>query len=155
MVTHRYPNAKVFVFARSIAERQFAKKLGAYWTGDSENESPEKLDSIIDTTPVWKPVVEALKNLLPGGRLVINAIRKEESDKESLLQLHYPDHLWMEKEIKSVANVARSDVREFLLLAAEIPIKPDIQEFRLEEANQALVELKERKIKGAKVLKIS
>jgi len=104
---------------------------------------------------VWKTVVEALKNLKPGGRLVINAIRKEESDKESLLQLHYPEHLWMEKEIKSVANVARSDVREFLALAAEIPIKPEIQEFRLEEANQALVELKERTIRGAKVLKIA
>ena len=91
----------------------------------------------------------------PGGRLVINAIRKEESDKESLLRLDYPDHLWMEKEIKSVANVARIDVREFLLLAAKIPIKPEIQEFRLEEANQALVELKERKIRGAKVLKIA
>ena len=155
MVTHRYPNAKVFVFARSADERTFAKDLGAYWAGDPEERSPEYIDSIIDTTPVWKTVVEALKNLKPGGRLVINAIRKEESDKESLLQLHYPDHLWMEKEIKSVANVARSDVREFLVLAAEIPIKPEIQEFRLEEANQALVELKERKIRGAKVLKIA
>ena len=155
MVTHQYPNAKVFVFARSADERTFAKELGAYWAGDPEERSPEYVDSIIDTTPVWKTVVEALKNLKPGGRLVINAIRKEESDKESLLQLHYPDHLWMEKEIKSVANVARSDVREFLELAAEIPIKPEIQEFRLEEANQALVELKERKIRGAKVLKIA
>jgi len=155
MVTHRYPNAKVFIFARSADERTFARDLGAYWTGDPEERSPEYIDSIIDTTPVWKTVVEALKNLKPGGRLVINAIRKEESDKESLLQLNYPDHLWMEKEIKSVANVARSDVREFLVLAAEIPIKPEIQEFRLEEANQALVELKKRKIRGAKVLKIA
>jgi len=155
MVTHRYPNTKVFVFARSADEKIFARDLGAYWAGDPEKKSPEQLDSIIDTTPVWKTVVEALKNLKPGGRLVINAIRKEESDKESLLRLHYPDHLWMEKEIKSVANVARSDVREFLALAAEIPIKPEIQEFGLEEANQALVELKERKIRGAKVLKIA
>ncbi len=155
MVTHHYPNAKVFVFARSADERTFARDLGAYWAGDPEERSPESIDSIIDTTPVWKTVVEALKNLKPGGRLVINAIRKEESDKESLLRLDYPDHLWMEKEIKSVANVARSDVREFLRLAAEIPIKPEIQEFRLEEANQALVELKERKIRGAKVLKIA
>ncbi len=155
MVTHRYPNAKVFVFARSADERTFARDLGAYWVGDPEERSPEYIDSIIDTTPVWKTVVEALKNLKPGGRLVINAIRKEESDKESLLQLNYPDHLWMEKEIKTVANVTRSDVREFLVLAAEIPIKPEIQEFRLEEANQALVELKKRKIRGAKVLKIA
>jgi len=154
MARHQYPNSKVFVFARSEKERAFAKELGAVWTGDTEEESPEKLDCIIDTTPVWKPVVEALKNLEPGGRLVINAIRKEEVDKEYLLRLDYPTHLWLEKEIKSVANVARRDVREFLALAAEIPIKPEVQEFALEEANEALVELKTRKIRGAKVLRI-
>ncbi|HID61739.1 MAG TPA: alcohol dehydrogenase [Anaerolineae bacterium] len=154
MVRHRYPNSKVFVFARNPKERAFAKELGAVWTGGTEEESPEKLDSIIDTTPVWKPVVEALKNLEPGGRLVINAIRKEEVDKEYLLRLDYPAHLWLEKEIKSVANVSRRDVSEFLALAAEIPIKPEIQDFALEEANKALVELKTSKIKGAKVLRI-
>jgi propanol-preferring alcohol dehydrogenase len=60
----------------------------------------------------------------------------------------------MEKEIKSVANVTRRDVREFLKLAAEIPIEPEVQEFDLEDANRALVELKERKIRGAKVLTV-
>jgi len=154
MVRHRYPNARVFVFARSTQERAFARELGAAWAGDTLEESPEKLDSIIDTTPVWTPVVEALKNLEPGGRLVINAIRKEHVDQEYLLRLDYPTHLWLEKEIKSVANVARSDVSGFLALAAEIPIKPEVQEFALEEANAALVELKMRKIRGAKVLKI-
>ena len=154
MVRHRYPNSKVFVFARSAKERAFSRELGAVWAGDTEEESPEKLDSIIDTTPVWKPVVEALKNLEPGGRLVINAIRKEEVDKEYLLRLDYPAHLWMEKEIKSVANVARSDVRGFLELAAEMSIRPEVQVFALEEANEALAELKASKIRGAKVLKI-
>jgi len=154
MVRHRYPDVKVFVFARSAQERAFARELGAVWAGDTLEESPEKLDSIIDTTPVWTPVVEALKNLEPGGRLVINAIRKEHVDREYLLRLDYPVHLWLEKEIKSVANVARSDVSGFLALAAEIPIKPEVQEFALEEVNTALVELKMRKIRGAKVLKI-
>ncbi|MCX8011528.1 MAG: zinc-dependent alcohol dehydrogenase family protein [Desulfobacterota bacterium] len=154
IVKHRYPDVKVFVFARSAAERDFARQLGADWVGSPEEESPEKLNSIIDTTPVWKPVIEALKNLLPGGRLVINAIRKEEVDKAAWLELSYPEHLWMEKEIKSVANVARSDVQEFLQLASEIPIKPEFQEYSLKEANQALLELKMRKIRGAKVLKI-
>jgi propanol-preferring alcohol dehydrogenase len=154
MVRHRYPNSKVFVFARSAKERAFSRELGAVWAGDTEEESPEKLDSIIDTTPVWKPVVEALKNLEPGGRLVINAIRKEEMDKAYLLQLDYPAHLWMEKEIKSVANVARSDVRGFLELAAGMSIRPEVQVFALEEANEALAELKASKIRGAKVLKI-
>jgi propanol-preferring alcohol dehydrogenase len=154
MVRHKYPNSKVFVFARSEKERGFAKELGAVWSGGTEEESPEKLDCIIDTTPAWKPIVEALKNLERGGRLVINAIRKEGKDKEFLMRLDYPTHLWLEKEIKSVANVSRSDVNEFLKLAAEIPIKPEVQEFALEEANKALVELKEGKIRGAKVLRI-
>lgn len=154
MVRYKYANAKVFVFARSEKERHFAKELGATWAGATEEHSPEKLDGIIDTTPVWKPVVEALKNLKSGGRLVINAIRKEAKDKNYLLKLDYPEHLWLEKEIKSVANVERKDVRDFLRLAAEIPIKPEFQEFRLEEANEALVELKECKIRGAKVLTI-
>jgi propanol-preferring alcohol dehydrogenase len=113
------------------------------------------IDAIIDTTPAWKPVVAALRCLKPAGRLIINAIRKEEGDKKALLSLDYPAHLWQEKEIKSVANVARKDVSEFLLLAAEIPIKPAVQEYELPEANQALVELKERQIRGAKVLKIN
>jgi propanol-preferring alcohol dehydrogenase len=99
-------------------------------------------------------VVEALKNLAPEGRLVINAIRKEERDKSALLALDYPTHLWMEKEIKSVANVARRDVRELLAEAAAIPIRPEVQEYPLEAANQALRELKQRKIRGAKVLRV-
>lgn len=155
MVKHRYPNTNVFVFARSDEEKDFARELGAIWAGEIEGESPGKLHGIIDTTPAWKPVVEALKNLEKGGRLVINAIRKEDRDKTSWLQIDYPRDLWMEKEVKSVANVARRDVAEFLALAAEIPILPEIQEFRLAEANQALLELKERKIRGAKVLKMA
>lgn len=154
LARHRYPRSKVFVFARSAEEREFARILGAGWAGDTGDESPEKLDCIIDTTPVWKPVVHALGNLSAGGRLVINAIRKEDVDKSSLLGLEYSRHLWLEKEIKSVANVGRRDVAEFLELAAEIPIKPEVQEYRLEHANQALVELKERRIRGAKVLKV-
>jgi len=154
LARHRYPRSNVFVFARSAVEREFARTLGAAWAGDTADQSPEKLDCIIDTTPVWRPVVEALANLCAGGRLVINAIRKEDGDKSCLLGLDYPRDLWLEKEIKSVANVERRDVIEFLELAAEIPIKPEVQEYRLEDANQALVELKERKIRGAKVLKV-
>jgi propanol-preferring alcohol dehydrogenase len=155
MARQRYPHTQIFVFARSPSEQAFARELGAVWAGDTAEQAPVQLHSIIDTTPVWKPVVEALKNLAPGGRLVINAIRKEALDQDYLLQLDYPTHLWMEKEIKSVANVTRSDVGEFLALAAAIPLKPEVQEFALEEANQALVELKMRKIRGAKVLRVA
>ena len=154
MVRHQYPQARVFVFARSDQEKGFARELGAAWSGGIEAESPEKLNAAIDTTPAWQPVVETLKNLRKGGRLVINAIRKEEKDKKVLTQIDYPRDLWLEKEIKSVANVTRRDVEEFLTLAAGIPIIPEVQEFRLEEANQALMELKERKIRGAKVLRM-
>lgn len=155
MVRQKYPNMAVYVFARSTKEQAFARELGAVWAGDTTDESPEKLHAIIDTTPVWKPIIEALKNLRPGGRLVVNAIRKEDIDKDYLLSLNYPDHLWMEKEIKSVANVARNDVSEFLKLAAEIPIKPDYEEFELKDANRALLQLKQRNIRGAKVLRIN
>ena len=154
MVRHLYPDMKVCVFARSPGEREFALGLGAVWAGDTSDTSPEKLDAIIDTTPVWKPVVEALRNLAPGGRLVINAIRKEDRDKEYLLNIDYTEHLWMEKEIKSVANVAGSDIAEFLALAAEIPIRPETETYPLENANRALLELRQRKIRGAKVLVI-
>jgi len=154
ILRHKYPRSKVFVFSRTISERVFASELGAYWTGDTGDESPETLRAVIDTTPAWKPLVNALRNLERGGRLVINAIRKEEGDKESLLGLEYSRDLWMEKEIKSVANITRKDVKEFLALAAEIPLRPEIQESTLAEANQALQELKERKIRGAKVLRI-
>jgi propanol-preferring alcohol dehydrogenase len=155
MVNYQHSDVKTFVFARSEKERDFAKELGAVWAGDTEDNVPELLDAVIDTTPAWKPVVEAMNNLRPGGRLVINAIRKEDRDKDYLLKLNYHEHLWMEKEIKSVANVARNDVSEFIKLAAKIPILPEIQEYPLESANEALLELKEGKIRGAKVLKIA
>ncbi len=155
LVKHHYPDSQVYVFSRTETERDFAVELGADWAGDIDEEPPSKLDVIIDTTPVWKPVVCSMRNLAPGGRLVINAIRKERSDQEYLQNLDYPNHLWMEKEIKSVANVTRLDVQNFLDLASKISLKPDTQVYSLENANKALVELKTRKIRGAKVLKIN
>ena len=77
----------------------------------------------------------------------INAIRKEESDKGVLSQLDYPSQLWMEKEIKSVANVTRQDVREFLALAAEIPLLPEVQEYPLAEANLARIVVRMRSVR--------
>jgi len=151
---HKYPNSQIFVFTRNAQEREFALSLGAVWAGAINETPPQMLNALIDTTPVWGPISEALKVLSPGGRLVINAIRKEEVDKEVLLNLDYPSQLWMEKEIKSVANVTRQDVREFLQLTAEANIKPEYQEYELEEANQALLEMKQGTIRGAKVLRI-
>jgi alcohol dehydrogenase, propanol-preferring len=154
-VRRLFPHAKTFVFARNEREREFARGLGAVWAGATEDEPPEKLHAVIDTTPAWKPVVEALRHLVPGGRLVINAIRKEEKDKAELLRLDYPAHLWLEKEIKSLANVSRRDIAEFLELAAEIPLRPEVEIYPLAEANRALAELKAGKIRGAKVIRIA
>jgi propanol-preferring alcohol dehydrogenase len=151
---YRFPSSHILVFSRNPTERDFALSLGATWAGAIDEIPPEELDAIIDTTPVWGPVSEAMKRLKPGGRLIINAIRKEEADKDVLLKLDYPSQLWMEKEIKSVANVTRADVHDFLQRAAEANIKPEFQEYELKDANQALMELKQGKIRGAKVLRI-
>jgi alcohol dehydrogenase, propanol-preferring len=154
IVRHLYPKSRIFIFSRTEGERKFSMELGAHWAGDFDDTPPGKLNCAIDTTPVWKPVVDVLRHLAPGGRLVINAIRKEDKDRDQLLRLDYSRDLWMEKEIKSVANVTRADVENFLGIAAEIPLKPEIEEYRLEDANIALMEIKKRKIRGAKVLKI-
>lgn len=154
LARHLYPQTEVYVFARDESAREFSRVLGAKWAGDTVDRSPELLHAIIDTTPAWKPIVEALNNLRPGGRLVINAIRKEYADKESLQDLNYQKHLWMEKEIKSVANITHHDIAEFLPIAAEVPIKPKVEVYPLEEANRALIELKRGSVRGAKVLTI-
>ncbi len=152
MSRHLFPDSKIIVFARSVEEQAFAKMLGAVWSGNVTDVPPYKADAIIDTTPVWSTIVESLRHLKPSGRLVINAIRKEDKDKPALLNLNYQDHLWMEKEIKSVANITRYDVEEFLALAANIPIKPEVEIYPFEKANQALLDLKHKHVKGAKIL---
>lgn len=154
LARHLYPRSPVFVFARNPETRAFALALGAAWAGDSADSPPQPPAAIIDTTPAWRPVVDALAALAPGGRLVVNAIRKEEGDKAELLRLDYARHLWQEKESKSVANVTRQDVTEFLALAAQIPIRPQVEVFPLVEANRALFELKTRRVHGSKVLEI-
>jgi propanol-preferring alcohol dehydrogenase len=153
LAKHMYPYSSIFVFSRTKRERDFAQTLGAAWSGDIGEDAPERLHKIIDTTPVWLAVLESMKNLEKGGRLVINAIRKEGKDKQALLELDYTRHIWLEKEMKSVANITRRDVGEFLDLAAIIPLRAEIEEFRLEDANKALREMRERKIRGAKVLR--
>ena len=150
-----FPNIKLFVFARSENERKHALRLGANWSGDIKEIPPEKLHSVIDTTPVWMPAAEVMKNIRPGGRLVINNIRKEDFDKDYLINIDYSRDLWMEREIKSVANVTFADIEEVLQTASKYNIKPEFQLYELNEANTALTEIKNKNISGAKVLKIS
>ncbi len=154
LARHLYPQAVVFVFARSAQERDFAMELGADWAGDTGDTPPQAPHAVIDTTPAWRPVLAALECLRPGGRLVINAIRKEAGDRELMASIRYEDHLWMEKEIKSVANVTRRDFEEFLPIAAGIPLHVEVETYPLEEANKALNDLKTGHVRGAKVLRI-
>lgn len=155
MASYLYPDSPVFVFARNEKERAFALDLGACWAGNTTDRPEDLLDAIIDTTPAWLPVLAAMDALAPGGRLVINAIRKEAGDQGLLTGLDYDRHLWREKTLSTVANVTRRDVRECLRLAVQIPLKPQVTPYTLDQANQALIELKHDHIRGAKVLQIA
>jgi propanol-preferring alcohol dehydrogenase len=150
-----YPRSRIFVFSRNRQERTQALDLGAAWSGAIQDEPPDRMAAAIDATPAWLPMIEAMKRLIPGGRLVVNAIRKEDADKGELLKLDFSSSLWLEKEVKSVANVTRRDVRDCLQLAAESGIRPEYEEYALRDANQALLEIKHGKIRGAKVLRVS
>lgn len=154
LARHLYPRSPVYVFARSSEERRFAVELGAEWAGDTSDRPPAPPHAIIDTTPAWHPVLAALKCLRPGGRLVINAIRKENTDRALMAEIDYAEHLWQEKELKTVANVTSHDIKSFLAAAAASDIRPEVQVYPLEQANRALCELSSSHVRGAKVLAI-
>ncbi len=150
VVKYKYPNSPVFVFTKSEHHINLAKKLGADWTGRSGDKPPALLDKALDFTPAGECVRDALGVLQRGGRLVINAIRKE----TPIPAMDYAEYLWLEREIKSVANVTKADAEEFLPIAAEIGIKPTVEEFPLEQANEVLFKMKHSQLKAAAVLKI-
>lgn len=144
----KYPNCRVFAFSRDRDHQEQARRLGADWVGHTEDRPPEKMDKAIDFTPVGEAIPLILRNLQKGGKLVINAIRKE-----SLIPaMEYADLLWSERTIQSTANVTRADGVEFLAIAAEIGLRPEVTEYRLEEANEALLAIKQSRIVGAAVL---
>lgn len=151
VIKHQYPKSPVFVFTKTEHHGELARQLGADWTGRSGDVPPAKLDRAMDFTPVGICVKDALGALERGGRLIINAIRKE----TPVPELEYDRYLWLEKEIKSVANVTRQDAIEFLPIAAEIPIVPTVEEFGLNEANEVLVRIKHSRLKAAAVLRVS
>lgn len=146
----RYWGCEVFVFTRSVEHQTLARQLGAAWAGKPEDQPPGKLHCAIDFTPVGETVPAALRVLEKGGRLVMAVIRK----RTPLPPMDYAELLWHEKEIKSVANITRADAQEFLPLAAQIRVVPQVAEFRLEEANQVLLHLKQGTIQGAAVLRM-
>lgn len=151
----RAPTSPVYVFARSAPERDFALQLGAAWAGGTGDPPPAPMAAVIDTTPAWRPIVAALPHLLPGGRIVINAIRKSDADQDELLNIRYESHLWMERELKTVANVTRADVREVLEIAARSGLRPAVEELALAQANEALDRLRSASgSRGAMVLRL-
>lgn len=150
VIRHRFPNSEVYVFTKTEAHAELARELGAVWTGFSGDKPGVGLNKIMDFTPVGECVRDALGVLERGGRLVINAIRKE----TPVPPLDYAEYLWLEREIKSVANVTRRDAEEFLPLAGEIPIVPTIEEFDLEQANEVLLRIKQSRLHAAAVLRI-
>lgn len=151
VIKHKFPNSPVFVFTKTAHHGKLAKKLGADWTGRSGDTPPAKLQKAMDFTPVGECIRDALGVLERGGRLIINAIRKE----TPVPALQYHKYLWLEKEIKSVANVTKRDAEEFLPLAAQIGIRPTIEEFPLEQANDVLVKIKHSQLKAAAVLTVN
>jgi propanol-preferring alcohol dehydrogenase len=142
----RYWDCPVSVFTRSQNHRQLALQLGAEWVGSADDEPPHPLDRIITFAPAGSLVPKMLSRLRPGGTLAINAIHMS-----PIPEMSY-DAIYGERTLRSVANLTRQDGDEFLALAAEIPIRPTIVTYPMEDANRALDDLKHSRIDGAAVL---
>jgi len=144
----RYWGCEIYVFTRSPEHRDLARKLGAAWVGGAEDTPPKLLDRAIIFAPAGWIVHKALERLRPGGTLAINAIHMS-----PIPELPY-NLIYGERTIRSVANATYQDGVDFLSLAVEIPIQATVQIFGLEDANQALADLKLSRINGEAVLKI-
>jgi propanol-preferring alcohol dehydrogenase len=145
-----YPHSEVFVFTRGRHHKELAESLGASWTGSVGDDAGVSINKAIDFTPVCTIIPQVMELLSPAGTLVINAIRKIDTTPS----LDYTKHLWLEKQIRSTANVTRADAAEFLQAASEIPISSEYEIFGLEQANEALIAMKTSKLRAAAVLKI-
>jgi len=141
---------EVYVFTRSEEHRKLAQKLGAVWTGTSKDEPPTKMNSSIIFAPAGELVLDALRVLDKGGTVALAGIYMT-----PIPEMDYVKYLYHERTLRSVANATRQDGEELLKIAAEIPIRTTTQAFRLEDANKVLKLLKEGKINGAAILKIS
>lgn len=141
-----HEGCEVFVATRSRAERRRALEMGAAWAGSYRDPPPAPLDAVITFAPVGHVVVEALRALDRGGAVVVNAIHLDR-----IPEFPY-DLLWWERQIRSVANFTRQDAREFLELAATIPIRTLVDRYRLRDASMALAHLAEGRVSGAAVL---
>jgi propanol-preferring alcohol dehydrogenase len=138
---------ETYAVTRGESHRKRAHSLGATWVGDEDTKPPIDLDRAITFAPSGKVVVSALSSLRKGGVVAINAIHLDE-----MPSFNYDKLLWGEREIRSVANMTRQDARDFLTLASELHLKPEVTLFSLDEANKALVSVKEETDFGSAVL---
>jgi alcohol dehydrogenase, propanol-preferring len=138
---------KVYVSTRGASHRQLAVTLGADWVGDEQEKPPVQLDRAITFAPSGDVVIAALSSLRKGGIVAINAIHLDR-----IPQFDYDSLLWGERQIRSVANMTRTDARDFLTLAGQIGLKPNVTVFPLDQANEALAAVKKDAVDGAAVI---
>lgn len=145
-----YWGCRVHVFSRSEKHRKLARKLGAVWTGEASENPPVKLHSVVNFTPAGKTVFDGMRVLDKGGTQALAGIYMS-----TIPEMDYGKSLYHERTLRSVSNATRKDGEDLLQIASEIPIRATTQAFKLKEANHALKLLKDSKIDGAAVLKIS
>jgi propanol-preferring alcohol dehydrogenase len=140
-------NCKVYVSTRGESHRKLARSLGAEWVGSETEKPPVALDRAVTFAPSGDVVVAALSSLRKGGVVAINAIHLDR-----MPEFNYDELLWGERQIRSVANMTRADARDFLAIAADIGLRPEVTVFPLDKANEALARLKSDSIDGAAVI---
>lgn len=140
-------DCEVYVATRGESHRKLARSLSATWVGAEKDQPPVKLDRAITFAPSGDVVVAALSSLRKGGVVAINAIHLDR-----MPQFDYDTLLWGERQIRSVANMTRDDARDFLRIAGEIKLTPEITTFPLDQANEALLAVKNDSINGAAVV---
>jgi len=140
-------NCEVYVSTRGASHRQLAASLGATWVGSETEKPPVKLDRAVTFAPSGDVVVAALASLRKGGVVAINAIHLDR-----IPEFSYDRLLWGERQIRSVANMTRSDAHDFLEIAAQIDLRPKTTVFSLDQVNEALSAVKSDSIDGAAVI---
>jgi propanol-preferring alcohol dehydrogenase len=140
-------NCEVYVVTRGESHRKTATALGATWVGDEDAKPPVRLDRAITFAPSGKVVVSALASLRKGGVVAINAIHLDH-----MPTFDYDTLLWGERQIRSVANMTRKDASDFLEIAHRLNIRPRVAVFSLEDANKALLAVKEETENGSAVI---
>jgi alcohol dehydrogenase, propanol-preferring len=147
----RHEGRGVFAFTRpgDLAGQEHARSLGAEWAGDSDSAPPEEIDAAIIFAPVGALVPVALRAVVRGGTVVCAGIHMSD------IPAFPYELLWGERSVRSVANLTRRDGEEFLALAPQIQVRTDVEEFPLEQANEALEQLRSGRLRGAAVLRVS